>query len=104
MIACRSTPTHYSDVWIVDPRPFRHFLLVSVIPGDQYRIHTVRALGLTDLQQKEFDSAWRLHPGDPYDTVYVATFLQKNTALRSLAGHSKMSSGSLGVSQIHFAS
>ena len=61
---------------------------VSVIPGDQYRIHTVRTLGLSDVQQKEFDSAWRLHPGDPYDTVYVSTFLQKNTALRSLAGHS----------------
>lgn len=61
---------------------------VRVIPGEQYRIRTVKTVGLTAEQQKEFDSGWRLHPGDPYDTVYVSNFLVNNTALRSLGGHS----------------
>jgi outer membrane protein insertion porin family len=61
---------------------------VSVEPGAQYRVQAIKTLNLTDVQQKEFDSAWRLKPGEIYDENYVTSFLTKNTALRSLEGYS----------------
>ncbi|WP_260705060.1 POTRA domain-containing protein [Edaphobacter flagellatus] len=61
---------------------------VHVVPGEQYRLHSVKAEGLSDVQRKEFDSAWRMNPGDFYDVNYLTTFLNKNTALRSLNGYS----------------
>jgi outer membrane protein insertion porin family len=61
---------------------------VRVEQGAQYRVQAVKTLNLTDVQQKEFDGAWRLKPGDIYDENYVSNFLTKNTALRSLEGYS----------------
>ncbi len=40
--------------------------------------------GLTPEQRKEFDSAWKLHPGDVYNAGYVKSFLLNNTALQTL--------------------
>jgi outer membrane protein assembly factor BamA len=57
---------------------------IRVVPGPQYHLKTVRTNGLSDAQQKQFDSAWRMKPGDPYDVTYVTTFLTKNSALQSL--------------------
>jgi outer membrane protein insertion porin family len=61
---------------------------LSVVPGEQFHLASVKALNLTPEQQKDFDSAWKLRPGDPYDEDYVATFLKRNTSLKSLAGYS----------------
>ena len=61
---------------------------IRVVPGDQYHLRSVKAVGLSDKQKKDFDSAWRMHPGDIYDVTYVTTFLNKNTALQSLNEYS----------------
>jgi outer membrane protein insertion porin family len=61
---------------------------LNVVPGEQFHLGSVKALNLTPEQQQDFDSAWKLRPGDPYDEDYVATFLKRNTALKSLTGYS----------------
>ena len=53
-------------------------------PGEVYRVQTVKTVGLSPKQQREFDSAWLLQPGKPYNPGYVSGFLKNNTALRSL--------------------
>jgi len=61
---------------------------LSVVPGEQFHQASVKALNLTPEQQRDFDSAWKLRPGDPYDEDYVATFLKQNRNLKSLTGYS----------------
>lgn len=61
---------------------------ITVDPGTQYHIHSVKALGLSAEQQKQFDSAWHMNPGDFYDTNYLTNFLHNNSALQSLSGYS----------------
>jgi outer membrane protein insertion porin family len=61
---------------------------IRVVPGDQYRIKSITAVGLTDQQRKDFNSAWHMNPGDFYDVTYLNTFLIKNTAIQSLRGYS----------------
>jgi outer membrane protein assembly factor BamA len=61
---------------------------ISVDPGAQYHVRNIDIVGLTLEQRKEFDSAWKLKPGDILNQGYAETFLQKNTALRSLAEYS----------------
>jgi outer membrane protein insertion porin family len=61
---------------------------VRVIPGEQYRLHSVKIEGVNDQQRKDFDSAWHMNPGDFYDVNYLTTFLNKNTALKSFNGYS----------------
>lgn len=56
-------------------------------PGVQYRMGNMSVVGLPPTQMAEFQSAWKLKPGDTYDNVYTQTFLRQNTALRSLAGY-----------------
>jgi outer membrane protein insertion porin family len=71
-----------------DPATHTVIYTLAVVPGEQYRIKSVKALNLNPEQQKDFESAWKLTPGSPYDEDYVASFLHKNTALKSLAGYS----------------
>ena len=61
---------------------------VHVVPGEQYRFNGIKVLGLSAEQQKEFDSAWKMHPGDFYDVDYLTSFLQKNRSVKSLLGYS----------------
>jgi outer membrane protein assembly factor BamA len=61
---------------------------IRVIPGEQYHLHSVKAVGLSDEQQKQFNSGWHLNPGDIFDATYVTSFLKKNTALRTFEGYS----------------
>jgi outer membrane protein insertion porin family len=61
---------------------------LSVVPGEQFHLASVKTLNLTPEQQRDFDSAWKLRPGDPYDEDYVATFLKQNRNLKSLTGYS----------------
>jgi outer membrane protein assembly factor BamA len=61
---------------------------ITVDPGTQYHIHTVKALGLSAEQQKQFDSAWHMNPGDFYDANYLTNFLHNNSALQTLSGYS----------------
>jgi len=61
---------------------------LNVIPGEQFHLAFVQTFNLTPEQQKDFDSAFKLHAGDPYDEDYVATFLKQNRDLKSLSGYS----------------
>jgi outer membrane protein assembly factor BamA len=58
---------------------------ITVTPGEQYRIHEVKAEGLEAAAQKDFDVNFRLKTGELYNPQYVAGFIKNNTALRSLA-------------------
>ena len=57
---------------------------IRVVPGDQYRLKSVKAVGLSDEQRKQFDSAWHMNAGDFYDINYMTEFLKKNSSLQSL--------------------
>jgi outer membrane protein assembly factor BamA len=48
---------------------------VTVVPGPQYHLHTIKVIGLTDEQRKQFDAAWHMNAGDLYDTTYMTGFL-----------------------------
>jgi outer membrane protein assembly factor BamA len=61
---------------------------IHVIPGEQYHLRSVKAIGLSDAQQKQFNSGWLLKPGEIFDATYVTSFLKKNTALRTFEGYS----------------
>ncbi len=61
---------------------------IRVIPGEQYHLHSVKAVGLNDAQQKQFNAGWHLNPGDVFDATYVTSFLKQNTALRTFEGYS----------------
>jgi outer membrane protein assembly factor BamA len=61
---------------------------VTVIPGEQYRVHSVNAIGLSLGAHADFDRGWRMKPGDLYNVEYVKGFLSNNTALRTLQGYS----------------
>ncbi|WP_353062879.1 POTRA domain-containing protein [Tunturibacter psychrotolerans] len=83
----------FQDAKVKAPATFDHLshhvsYTITVDPGPQYHIHTVKALGLSAEQQKQFDSAWHMNPGDFYDTTYLTNFLHNNSALQSLAGYS----------------
>jgi outer membrane protein assembly factor BamA len=83
----------YQDAKVQAPPTFDHIshhvsYTITVVPGPQYRIRTVKTLGLSDEQQKQFNSAWSMNTGDIYDVTYLSTFLAKNTSLTKLAGYS----------------
>jgi outer membrane protein assembly factor BamA len=61
---------------------------VRVVPGDQYRLNSIKFSGLSEAQTKELNSAWHMKAGDFYDVNYMTEFLQKNTALQSFRGYS----------------
>ena len=61
---------------------------LNVIPGEQFHLASVQTLNLSPEQQKDFASAWKMRPGDPYDESYVASFLKQNSALKSFIGYS----------------
>ena len=61
---------------------------MSVVPGEQYRLHEVTANNLDAAAKAEFERGFLMKQGDLYNPDYVATFLKQNTALRALAGYS----------------
>jgi outer membrane protein insertion porin family len=77
-----------SDTTTKDTTAHTVVYTLSVVPGEQFHLASVKALNLTPDQQKDFDSAWKLHPGDPYDEDYVANFLKQNRNLKSFTGYS----------------
>jgi outer membrane protein assembly factor BamA len=70
-------------------RPTHHVTYtVRVVPGEQYRIHSIKTAGLSDVQAKQFSSAWRMNSGDFFDVNYLTDFLKQNGTLQSLRGYS----------------
>ncbi len=60
---------------------------LGVVPGEPYRLHAVVVENLPPPARAQFDVAWAMKPGDPYDAGYVRSFLGNNTAMRGLAGY-----------------
>jgi outer membrane protein insertion porin family len=52
---------------------------VSVINGPQYRFKSVRWPTISAAQEKAFDAAWDMKPGDVYDAGYIGRFLALNS-------------------------
>ena len=83
----------FEDAKVTAPATFDHLshhvsYTITVDPGPQYHVHTIKALGLSAEQQKQFDSAWHMNPGDFYDVNYLTNFLHNNSALQTLSGYS----------------
>ncbi|MBS1814599.1 MAG: hypothetical protein JSS87_06970 [Acidobacteria bacterium] len=85
---------HHGYLFVaVDPHTTRdsatHTVTYSytATPGDQYHMGNLSVVGLPPEQMKEFQSAWKIKPGDVYDNTYTSTFLRQNTALQSLSGY-----------------
>lgn len=70
------------------PDPAAHTVSyrLKVVPGPVYHVRKVAVEGLSPATRAEFDRAWTLKTGDPYDAEYVRTFVTKNSALPSLRG------------------
>jgi len=56
---------------------------ISVEPGPQYHFRSVMWPSVSEAQAKAFDAAWKLKPGDVYDSLYPLKFLEDNAMLRS---------------------
>jgi outer membrane protein insertion porin family len=62
--------------------------MVSVKPGEQYRIHEVTTNGLDSAAQADFDRGFQMKAGALFNPEYVTGFLKNNTALQALRGYS----------------
>jgi len=58
---------------------------VSVVPGEQYRIHDVQMNGLDAVAQAEVTANFTQKPGEIFDPIYIRNFLGKNASLKALA-------------------
>ena len=57
---------------------------LTAVPGEQYHLKTITVVGLTPDARQQFDSGWRMQPGDLYNEPYIQHFLNNNTALLKL--------------------
>ena len=58
---------------------------VSVVPGEQYRIHELTANNLDPAALADFNRAFTMTKGQLYNPEYVKGFLKNNSSLKSLA-------------------
>ena len=58
---------------------------VSVVPGEQYRIHEVTANNLDPAALADFNRTFLMRKGELYNPEYVKGFLKNNTSVKSLA-------------------
>lgn len=61
---------------------------LSCIPGQQYRIKQVTTKNLDPVALADFDKAFRLTTGEPYNPEYVGSFLKNNSSVKSLESYS----------------
>ena len=58
---------------------------ISIVPGEQYRIHEVTANNLDPAALADFNHGFTMSKGELYNPEYVKGFLKNNTSLKSLA-------------------
>jgi outer membrane protein assembly factor BamA len=61
---------------------------VTAVPGPQYRVGSINAVGLDPAARKDFDRGWLMKPGEVYSAEYATGFLKNNSALQALANYS----------------
>jgi outer membrane protein assembly factor BamA len=54
---------------------------IDVTPGPQYHLHSVRWPNVSVDQEKQFDSEWKMKPGDIFDAGYPLKFMQQHPGL-----------------------
>ena len=59
---------------VIDRTAHQVAYTISVDPGSQYHLKSITFLGLSDEQTKQLNSAWKLHPGDIFDSSYSLKF------------------------------
>jgi outer membrane protein insertion porin family len=55
--------------------------VISVAQGPQYHLRSVRFPNVSTDQEKQFNSEWKMKPGDVYDDTYSAKFMGQHVAL-----------------------
>ena len=60
---------------------------LKVVPGAAYALKSVTVQGLSPEAKAEFDAAWKMKAGDPYDADYVKGFVEGNKELHAVAGY-----------------
>jgi outer membrane protein assembly factor BamA len=83
----------YMDVLVeatptTDPATHQVAYIVSVKPGEQYRVNEVTANNLDPAAKADFDRGFLMKKGELYNPDYLGNFLKNNTALLALAGYS----------------
>jgi outer membrane protein assembly factor BamA len=61
---------------------------VVVNSGPQYHLNEIEVLNLSPDARTKFDAAWKLKPGDLYDSTYLTAFFKANIAQPYLAPYS----------------
>ena len=56
----------------------------DVEPGDQYRVRSIKTVGLTPGQQSDYNRAFAMKPGDLFNPDYIQHFFGKESQLASL--------------------
>ena len=59
---------------VIDRTAHQVAYTISVEPGSQYHLKSVTFLGVSDEQARQLNSAWKLHPGDIFDSSYTPKF------------------------------
>jgi outer membrane protein assembly factor BamA len=57
---------------------------LTAAPGEQYHLKTITVVGLAPDARQQFDSGWRMQPGDLYNEPYIQHFLNNNSTLLKL--------------------
>jgi outer membrane protein assembly factor BamA len=57
---------------------------VTVVPGEQYRLHSVTAVGLDPAARAVFDRDWLMQPGELYNVEYVYKLLKSITSTKAV--------------------
>jgi outer membrane protein insertion porin family len=66
---------------VIDRTAHQVAYTISVDPGPQYRLKSVTFLGVSDEQTRQLNSAWKLHPGDIFDSTYPMKFVSQTGAI-----------------------
>ncbi len=76
-----------------DPDQRQIHYVVNVVEGPQYFMGEFQVHGVTDALAAAIQKAWKLKPGQPYDSLYQNTFLANDlgSAWHSSAGQSRVS-------------
>ena len=59
----------------------------AIVPGDEYHVDAIDVKNLPANLRPDFDRAFPLHKGDPYNESVVGTFLTRHPEVKSLNGY-----------------
>jgi outer membrane protein insertion porin family len=66
---------------VIDRTAHQVSYTIGVETGSQYHLKSVTFLGVSDEQARQLNSAWKLHPGDIFDSSYPVKFFSQTGAI-----------------------